>query len=582
MPSSPVTVTRIDPADAPNHVKLEVLDRGNAYNSQPWEWQDQGLVDQFGQIDSPVTEAHEICDLGVAAIVAQLVGQRYAYVRNTYTFTLGAEFSLLEPGDILTLTEPHIGLDKQPVRIKSIDEDNHFNLEITAEEFPGSLGTAVAPSVSMGAVPSSAGGSYNAFVDPGDVNPPCIFEPSSALTNGVAQIWIAASGGTNWGGSAVLISFDGTNYYPAGTIAAASPQGITFADLPAFGGANPDTADTLKVDLTVSAQTLGTNATDADAQAYRTLSLVTSAFTTTCPNAGELLAYGACAQDARNSYSFDLSYLYRGLYGMGSGSDAPSGSFITRIELNDLVAPLNAVLVYVVPTQYIGKTIHLKFLSYNTFGNEIQDAADVAAYAYVVTGRGYGAGTGGVPSTPTGLSATAIAGGISLSWNANPSTDNVTAYTLTRATSSGGPYTEIWTGQATNWIDSSAAAGTTYDYELAATNAAGTSAAEGPVSAAASPTNTGGRSITISTSSVTLTSGDSYVGITNSSGGAITVNLPSSPSANQTVSLADEGGNAGTYAWTIKNSGGATVGTVTVNSGGITLHWTGSIWQQIF
>jgi hypothetical protein len=138
----PIQVTRADPADCPNHVKIEILDRGNAYNTCPVEWQDQGLVDQFGQIDASVTEAHEICDLSIATIVAQLIGQRAAYIRNTYAFKLGYEFSLLEPGDLVTLTDSHIGLSQFPVRICTIDEDESGNLAIVAEEFPGAIGTA--------------------------------------------------------------------------------------------------------------------------------------------------------------------------------------------------------------------------------------------------------------------------------------------------------------------------------------------------------------------------------------------------------------------------------------------------------
>jgi hypothetical protein len=137
----PIQVARADPADCPNHVKIEIKDRGNAYNTCPVEWQDQGLVDQFGQIDSSATEAHEICDLGIAQIVVQLVGQRAAYIRNTYAFKLGYEFSLLEPGDLVSLTDPHIGLNQFPVRIRTIDEDENGNLSVVAEEFPGAIGT---------------------------------------------------------------------------------------------------------------------------------------------------------------------------------------------------------------------------------------------------------------------------------------------------------------------------------------------------------------------------------------------------------------------------------------------------------
>jgi hypothetical protein len=138
----PVQVTRADPADCPNHVKIEILDRGNAYNACPVEWQDQGLVDQFGQIDASVTEAHEICQLDIAQTVAQLVGQRAAYIRNTYAFRLGYEFSLLEPGDLVSVTDSHIGLSRFPVRIRTIDEDEDGNLSVVAEEFPGAIGTA--------------------------------------------------------------------------------------------------------------------------------------------------------------------------------------------------------------------------------------------------------------------------------------------------------------------------------------------------------------------------------------------------------------------------------------------------------
>ncbi len=138
----PVQVTRADPADCPNHVKIEILDRSNAYNACPVEWQDQGLVDQFGQIDANVTEAHEICELGIAGVVAQLIGQRAAYIRNTYAFKLGYEFALLEPGDLVSLTDPHIGLNQFPARIRTIDEDKTGNLSVVAEEFPGAIGTA--------------------------------------------------------------------------------------------------------------------------------------------------------------------------------------------------------------------------------------------------------------------------------------------------------------------------------------------------------------------------------------------------------------------------------------------------------
>jgi hypothetical protein len=141
--AGPIQVTRADPADCPSHVKIEIKDRGNAYNAAPCEWQDQALDGQFGPIDAGVSQAHEICELSIAAIVAQLIGQRGAYIRNTYAFKLGYEFSPLEPGDLVSLSDPHLGLDAVAVRIRTIDEDDSGVLAIVAEEFPGTIGTAL-------------------------------------------------------------------------------------------------------------------------------------------------------------------------------------------------------------------------------------------------------------------------------------------------------------------------------------------------------------------------------------------------------------------------------------------------------
>jgi hypothetical protein len=137
---------------------------------------------------------------------------------------------------------------------------------------------------------SASGGSFDPNVDPGYVNPPAIFEPSTALTNGKAEVWVSASGGANWGGALVSISFDGTNFSPMGHITAPSYQGVLTSSLASH--ADPDTVDTLAIDLTASAGILPTTATHADADAFRTLVWLCPAFTTVAPANGELIAYG--------------------------------------------------------------------------------------------------------------------------------------------------------------------------------------------------------------------------------------------------------------------------------------------------
>ncbi len=74
------------------------------------------------------------------------------------------------------------------------------------------------------------------------------------------------------------------------------------------------------------------------------------------------------------------------------------------------------------------------------------------------------------PATPTGLSAMAGNARVILNWNTS---SGATAYNLTRATSSGGPYTSIATVTGNSYTNTSLANGTTYYYSVAAIDAGG-------------------------------------------------------------------------------------------------------------
>jgi hypothetical protein len=328
---------------------------------------------------------------------------------------------------------------------------------------------------------SASGGGFNRHVDPGDVNPPAIFEPATSLTiSGSPEVWVAASGGANWGGCIVSISFDGTTYSQIGIISSRAFQGTLTASLP--NHADPDTVDTLALDLAESVGLLPTSATHADADALRTLVWLCHAFTTTAPAIGELISYGAVA--ATGTYTSNLTYLRRGLYGTAPAAHA-SGDFFTRIDLGEIGGALNTIIVYQLPPQYIGASFDLKFQSFNVFGNETQDISAVAAYSYTPSGSGYGGGAGGVPTTPTGLAAYARGGtgaGFNIiDWNANPPGDHVQHYTVLRRVSGVGSYNPIGTSTTTSYVDNTAVSGTQYDCELVAVNSVGPSVAAGPV-----------------------------------------------------------------------------------------------------
>ena len=110
---------------------------------------------------------------------------------------------------------------------------------------------------------ATAGSGLDALADPGDSNPPIVFEPPAALSGGDLEVWVIASGGAHWGGCQVWISSDGNTYALAGTIYRGARQGLLSATLASH--ADPDTSNTLSVDLTESAgQLLSGTMADAD------------------------------------------------------------------------------------------------------------------------------------------------------------------------------------------------------------------------------------------------------------------------------------------------------------------------------
>lgn len=391
----PVKVARIDPADAPNRTIIQITDRALSYNSNPIEYRDQTLFDQYGLRDNSTQQADEIKDAGVGKIVADLIGQRAAYQRNTYSFTLPYKFVRIEPGDLVSITDPNnAAVTSLIVRIKTVQENSDYNLDFTAEEY---FGSATTGTVASSTVQPSTPNTFNRLVDPGNVNTPCVLEPNSSLTGGPAEVWIAASGGANWGGCLVYISFDNTTYTEIGTLMGDARQGVLTASLASH--ADPDTTDTLAVDLTVSRGVLNP-VTNADADAFRTLAYLSAPPSgNVLATSGELVAYGAVA--STGTYTDNLTYLRRGLYGTAPASHATNDLF-SRLDIQDGSTTL---LKYQLPSAYIGKTIYLKFVSFNIYGQGGQDISTVTAYTYSPTGAGYGGGTGGVPSTPTGGSA---------------------------------------------------------------------------------------------------------------------------------------------------------------------------------
>src|SRR5208282_3364868 len=133
----------------------------------------------------------------------------------------------------------------------------------------------------------------------------------------------------------------------------------------------------------------------------------------------------------------------------------------------------------------------------------------------VSNSSGEGGGSqGAAPSAPAGLTATAGDTQVGLSWNAST---GAASYNVKRSTSHGGPYAQIGTPSAANYIDTGLTDGTTYYYVVSAVNSSGQSANSNEVSA----TPVSAATVPSAPTGLTATAGDQQVILNwNASSGA--------------------------------------------------------------
>lgn len=338
----PIRVTRSANADAFNHIKIEFLNRANQYNAEIAEAKDLANIDLFGLRPSDTIQMHSICDASIAKSVAQLILQRTLYVRNTYEFKLSWKYCLLEPMDLVTLTDPILGFDKLVVRITEISEDDESVLSFTAEEF--SFGVA---SATLYPSQSPEGTAINYNVPVGNINQPVIFEPPLLLSNAY-EIWIGLSGDSNWGGAELWVSYDSETYTYLTKVTQPSRMGYTTQYW--NGG-------TVEIDL---AESRGSLISTSEA-----LAMIEN----------EIVKYSIA--ELIGEYKYRLTIIERGLYGT-TEEGHQIGSRFTRLD--------SALNKQPYTTDMIGRTIYYKALSYNVYGVAKQSLAEVEPFAYTVKG----------------------------------------------------------------------------------------------------------------------------------------------------------------------------------------------------
>lgn len=345
----PVRVRRSRDTDAYNHCQIEYVNRFNQYNTETVEAKDQANIEMFGLRTQDPVKFDFFCEPKIARHAVQLLLQRKLYVRNEYEFELGWKYCRLEPMDIVTITDESLGLNQFPVRITRVEEDEEGVLSITAEEL--AVGSRSAVEYDL----QSSNGYQGGNEEPGNVNAPAIFEPPLELTDGKNQIWVAASGGINWGGCNVWASLDNTTYEMIGTIYGSARYGTLVSAIDA-----DDTS--MQVQLNTSSQIFGGTLEDAEVDA------------TLCKVGDEYINYIDATLDGSGRYT--LSGMLRGRFDDASTHNA--GESFVRID--------RAIFEYDFNSNMVGKQIYLKFTSFNGLEQKEETLDEVTAYSYTING----------------------------------------------------------------------------------------------------------------------------------------------------------------------------------------------------
>ena len=354
-----IVTSRSRDTDAYNHVQVEFFNRYNQYNTETVPASDQANIELFGlRSEDPVNYSF-FCEPKMARHAAQLRLQKYLYVRNQYQFKLGWKYCLLEPMDIVTISSESCKIESTQVRILNIEEDEDGLLTFTAEEL--AIGSRSAIEYDL----QSANGYQGGDNEPGLVNAPIIFEPPLDLTDGRNAVWLAISGGINWGGCNIWVSLDNTTYEMVGTTFGSARYGRATTSMSSSG-------TSVNVELNTVSQMFSGTLDDAESD----LTLIRIG--------NEFMNYVDATLIGANTYT--LSGILRARF-TDATSHAVNEPFV-RLDKAIFKYPYNEGLN--------GKQLYFKFTSFNGLQQREQTLDEVPSYAYTLNG--------GQPASVKGLS----------------------------------------------------------------------------------------------------------------------------------------------------------------------------------
>ena len=343
-----VTYSRKDSSEVYNQYPVEFISRKNSYDKETVSYALSKDIAEHGVRQASTTKAHWFYTKERAVKLAEALARKAIYGRNQYTFKLDWAFCRLEVGDLVTLTDPSIGLDKQVVRISSVTEGTNGVLTFTAVSVPPMDVTAPQYDVHSQDRPYV---DYN--VTAPDTDTPVLIQPPADLTTNGLELWIGAKGkGDLWGGCEVYASDDGTTYRSIGMITNTARIGTLATDV---------TKDATTLEVSSNGDFLSGTAQDAERG------------NTLCWVDGECFSYQTATLLSNGHWQ--LSGCIRGQY-FTTAAAHKAGVQFARMDATLLKAPFTK--------SDVGKKIWLKFVSYNIFGAGNQDLSKVKAYQYTI------------------------------------------------------------------------------------------------------------------------------------------------------------------------------------------------------
>lgn len=342
-----VSYSRKDSSEIYNRISVEFLNRANAYEKEIVNYQDNDDIKEFGVRQASTTQAHYLYTKTRAVKLAEELCRKNKYERVKYTFRLDWAFCRLEPGDLVMLNDPLMGIENQPAMIDSATEGTDGIITFTAISRAKGVYSDAEYDVHENERPLI---DFNP--DPGVCEPPMIFQPPALMTNADNEVWIGTWGkNSNWGGCSVWVSDTNQYYKKLGTIDNRARYGTL--------------TKPLNIEDTVLEMTLNQGSfTSVDAESAANGDTVLYV-------GGEALSYEAA--ELLEDGTWRLSGLVRGQFG-NEAVFHERGSQIARCD--------EAFLKSGLANSYIGKTIYFKFTAFNIFGGMEQSLADVPEHSF--------------------------------------------------------------------------------------------------------------------------------------------------------------------------------------------------------